>query len=100
MRTLRFVSAMVVLAPLLSSCATAYYKALETVGVEKRDILVNRVEEARDSQTEAKEQFTSALDRYRSMWRQRLDALHTEVARGTRARRTDAGIEPARRKDA
>ena len=30
------------------------------------------------------------LDRYRRLWRQRLDALHTEVARGTRARRKDA----------
>jgi hypothetical protein len=54
-------------APLLTSCTTAYYRALETVGVEKRDILVDRVEEARDSQTAAKEQFTSALDRYRSI---------------------------------
>ena len=54
-------------APLLASCTTAYYRALETVGVEKRDILADRVEEARDSQTAAKEQFTSALDRYRSV---------------------------------
>jgi len=53
--------------PLLASCTTAYYRALETVGVEKRDILVDRVEEARGSQTAAKEQFASALDRYRSV---------------------------------
>jgi hypothetical protein len=53
--------------PLLASCTTAYYRALETVGVEKRDILVDRVEEARGSQTAAKEQFVSALDRYRSV---------------------------------
>jgi hypothetical protein len=53
--------------PLLTSCTTAYYRALETVGIEKRDVLVDRVEEARDSQTDAKEQFTSALDRYRSV---------------------------------
>jgi hypothetical protein len=53
--------------PLLASCTTAYYRALETVGVEKRDILVDRVEEARGSQTDAKEQFASALDRYRSV---------------------------------
>jgi hypothetical protein len=53
--------------PLLTSCATAYYRALETVGIEKRDILADRVEEARDSQSDAKEQFTSALDRYRSV---------------------------------
>jgi hypothetical protein len=54
-------------APSLASCTTAYYRALETVGVEKRDILVDRVEDARDSQSDAKEQFTSALDRYRSV---------------------------------
>lgn len=54
-------------APLLASCTTAYYRALETVGIEKRDILVDRVEEARDSQSDAKEQFASALDRYRSV---------------------------------
>ena len=57
----------VLVAPLLASCTTAYYRALETVGVEKRDILVDRVEDARDSQSDAKEQFTSALDRYRSV---------------------------------
>lgn len=54
-------------APLMASCTTAYYRALETVGIEKRDILADRVEEARDSQSEAKEQFESALDRYRSV---------------------------------
>ena len=66
MRT-RFLLVLVAAAPLLASCTTAYYRALETVGVEKRDILADRVEEARDSQTDAKEQFTSALDRYRSV---------------------------------
>jgi hypothetical protein len=53
--------------PLLAACTTAYYRALETVGIEKREILVDRVEEARESQTDAKEQFESALDRYRSV---------------------------------
>jgi hypothetical protein len=53
--------------PLLASCTTAYYRALETVGIEKREILVDRVDEARESQTDAKEQFESALDRYRSV---------------------------------
>jgi hypothetical protein len=63
----RLLAAVVTAAPLLTSCTTAYYRALETVGIEKRDVLVDRVEEARDSQTDAKEQFTSALDRYRSV---------------------------------
>jgi hypothetical protein len=59
--------AFLALTPLLWSCTTAYYGALEKVGIEKRDILASRVEDARESQTEAKEQFTSALDRYRSV---------------------------------
>jgi hypothetical protein len=63
----RLLIALCATVPMLASCATAYYRALETVGIEKRDILVDRVEEARDSQTAAKEQFTSALDRYRSV---------------------------------
>jgi hypothetical protein len=63
----RLLIAVCAAAPLLTSCSSAYYRALETVGIEKRDILVDRVEEARDSQTDAKEQFTSALDRYRSV---------------------------------
>ena len=51
----------------LTGCQSAYFAAMEKVGVHKRDILVDRVEEARDSQQEAKEQFQSALDRYRSV---------------------------------
>jgi hypothetical protein len=51
----------------MAGCATAYYRALESVGIEKRDILADRVENARDSQEAAKEQFTSALDRYREV---------------------------------
>src|SRR5689334_19912048 len=64
---IRHLLAIVAAVPLLASCTTAYYRALETVGIEKREILVDRVEEARDSQTDAKEQFSSALDRYRSV---------------------------------
>lgn len=55
------------LAILLTGCQTAMYRALESVGIEKRDILVDRVEDARDAQTAAKEQFVSALDRFRSL---------------------------------
>jgi hypothetical protein len=52
---------------LLGGCQAAMYRALESVGIEKRDILVDRVEEARDAQTQAKEQFASALDQFRSV---------------------------------
>lgn len=51
----------------LAGCQSAYYSALEKVGLHKRDILVDRVEAARDSQQEAKEQFKDALEHYRSV---------------------------------
>jgi hypothetical protein len=45
-------------------CQKAYYSTMEKFGVHKRDIMVDRVEEARDSQQEAKEQFKSALEHF------------------------------------
>lgn len=51
----------------LTSCSSIYYEALETVGIEKRQILVDRIDDTRDAQEEAKEQFTTALERYRSV---------------------------------
>lgn len=50
---------------LLSGCQSAYYSAMEDVfGIEKREILVDRVEDAKESQEEAQEQFTSALHEF------------------------------------
>ena len=39
---------------LVSGCETAYYSAMEQVGVHKRDILVDRVDEASEAQEDAK----------------------------------------------
>lgn len=52
---------------LLSACSGAYYGAMEKVGKHKRDIMVDRVEGARDSQAEAQEQFQSALEQFDSV---------------------------------
>lgn len=52
---------------LLSSCSTVKYNALEKVGIHKRDILVGNVEDARDAQKEAQEQFKDALERFGSV---------------------------------
>jgi len=41
-----------------------YFKARESVGHHKRDILVARVEHARDGLEEAKEQFQTALEKF------------------------------------
>jgi len=47
-----------------NGCQKAYYGTMEKFGIHKRDIMVDRVEEARDSQQEAKEQFKSALEQF------------------------------------
>lgn len=47
-----------------SGCQKAYYNTMETFGYHKRDILVERVEESRDAQEQAKEQFKSALEKF------------------------------------
>ncbi|ALQ06779.1 MULTISPECIES: DUF2959 domain-containing protein [Pseudoalteromonas] len=54
---------MLVLTLTLSGCQTAYYSAMEKVGIHKRDILIDRVEETKDSQQESQEEFKSALER-------------------------------------
>jgi hypothetical protein len=51
----------------LTGCESAYYGAWEKLGWAKRDILVDRVEETRDSQNAAKEQFQTTLERFQSI---------------------------------
>lgn len=46
----------------LTGCQSAYYSALEQVGYHKRDIMVDRVEDAKTSQQDAQQEFTSALE--------------------------------------
>ena len=47
-----------------TGCSSVYYDAMEKVGIPKRKILVDRVGEARESQQEAKQQFSSALAQF------------------------------------
>ena len=44
-----------------------YFRAIESVGQHKRDILVTRVETARDGLQEAKEQFQNALEKFTAL---------------------------------
>lgn len=53
---------LIVAALMLVGCQSAYYSAMEKMGSHKRDILIDRVEAATESQEEAKEEFTSALE--------------------------------------
>lgn len=59
-----------ILASLLLGCATTrklYYNAWEGMGYAKRQRLVDYVKSARDSQEEAKQQFASALEQFKSV---------------------------------
>ena len=51
----------------LSGCRSAYYAAWEKLGYEKRDILVSRVESARDSQQAAKEQIKTTYQQFQEL---------------------------------
>ena len=50
-----------------SGCNSLYYGTMEKLGKYKRDILVDRVKSARDSQEQTKEQFVSAMDKFKSV---------------------------------
>lgn len=52
---------------LLTACQTAYYNAWEKVGVEKRDIMIDRIEDAQGAQEDGQEQFKDALEQFRSV---------------------------------
>lgn len=62
----RVAGALVVVA--VMGCSTAYYSTWEMLGKEKRDLLRSNVEEVRDDQQEAADQFESALDRLRELY--------------------------------
>lgn len=51
----------------ITGCQSAYYSAMEKVGKHKRDILIDRVESANDSQKEAKEEFKNALEQFSAL---------------------------------
>ena len=65
----RFAAALVMIFAMLavSGCQSAYYRTMEKVGIHKRDLMVDRVGDARDAQEDAKKQFQSALEQFASV---------------------------------
>lgn len=49
------------------ACRSTYYAAWERLGYEKRHLLADRVEEGREAQQEAQEQFVSTLERFKAL---------------------------------
>jgi hypothetical protein len=61
------VLALAVAAATATGCQSTYYAAMEQAGYHKRDIMVSRVQSARDAQQDAIEEFDSALDQFQSV---------------------------------
>ncbi|WP_263081223.1 DUF2959 domain-containing protein [Endozoicomonas sp. Mp262] len=51
----------------MAGCQSTYYSAMEKVGIHKRDIMVDRIEDTQNAQENAQEQFKSALEKFRSV---------------------------------
>jgi hypothetical protein len=52
---------------MLAGCSSVYYGTMERFGVHKRDIMVDRVKKARDTQDEAKERFLTAMEQFKAV---------------------------------
>ncbi len=52
---------------LISGCSSIYLNTLEKMGIPKREVMIHRVEKARETQEEAKQQFSSALEQFQAL---------------------------------
>jgi Protein of unknown function (DUF2959) len=50
-----------------TACDRVYYSTMKRFGMEKRDILVDRVRAAQKAQAEVKDEFQTALERFKSV---------------------------------
>lgn len=66
--TLIFVASAAFLSGCQSAARNVVYSAWEKVGVEKRDLLKDRIEDARDEQKDAGETFSDALEKLRAVY--------------------------------
>lgn len=62
----RYAGILMVLA-LTAGCQSTYYSAMEKVGIHKRDIMVDRIEDTQVAQEQAQKQFQSALEQFQSV---------------------------------
>ena len=58
---------LILTAMLVVGCSSVYYSIWQKLGYEKRDILVSRVQKARDSEEAAKEQFKTTFQRFQEL---------------------------------
>jgi uncharacterized protein YukE len=51
----------------LAGCESTYYDAMEQFGIHKREILIDRIEDAQTAQEEGQEQFKDALEQFQAV---------------------------------
>ena len=52
---------------LLGGCTSTYYKAMATLGKEKRDILVQRIKDAKKDQDQTKQQLQTTMESFQAL---------------------------------
>lgn len=55
---------LIVLTLLLAGCKSTYYKTMRTLGKEKRDILVQRIKDAKKDQDQTKQQLQTTMESF------------------------------------
>jgi len=51
----------------LAGCESTYYDAMEHFGIHKREILIDRIEDAQTAQEQGQEQFKDALEQFQAV---------------------------------
>jgi predicted nucleic acid-binding Zn-ribbon protein len=51
----------------LTACSSLYYSTMEKLGYQKRDLLVDRVQEAKESQADAKQQIQTTFEAFQGL---------------------------------
>ena len=98
-KLIRLMAAFMCAPVLLSGCATAAYNIQERFGIEKRDILVDRVAEVAKSQLDAKEEFADALEAFRAVINVdagQLEDVYDDLSRAHKRAESDADEVRAR----
>jgi hypothetical protein len=52
---------------LVFGCESNYYDAMEKIGIHKRNILIDRIEDAQTAREEVQEQFKDLLTQFRAV---------------------------------
>ena len=58
---------LIALTLLLAGCKSTYYKTMRTLGKEKRDILVQRIKDAKKDQDQTKQQLQTTMESFQAL---------------------------------